>query len=511
MDKSRRTAALAAMLPLLMATWVFPRPVLSVSPPNVVIMFADDLGFGDLGCYGHPSSLTPNLDRLATLGLRFTDFYSSAAVCSPSRAGLLTGRYATRSGVFPGVFYPGSVGGLPLNETTIAKMLKLQGYATGMVGKWHLGLGANGTYLPTRHGFDEFLGVPYSHDQGPCQNLTCFPPDVPCYGRCDQGSVLLPLFEGERILRQPVDFTTLVPDYITWAEKFIHKQAADGKPFFLYYASHHTHYPQFSSKNFARRSERGPFGDALLEFDHSVGMLLKALEQAGVEDNTLLLFTSDNGPELKRMNRGGNAGPLKCGKATTYEGGLRVPAIAYWPGKITPGVTHELASTLDLLPTIAAVTGAKLPAVPLDGYDIGPLLFNGAKSPRKSMFYFTSSPTSDQGVFAVRHNYYKAHYFTEGAGASALTPDHDCGIAAGCKKHSPPLLFHLGWDVSERVELNTSLPDLKPVAEDIDRLRDKFQLDMTWGPSQMDRGIDPKLEPCCNPQCSPKPTCCQCV
>ncbi|KAG8138570.1 hypothetical protein E2320_004446 [Naja naja] len=264
-------------------------------PPNIVLIFADDLGFGDLASYGHPTSATPNLDKMAAEGLRFTDFYSSSPVCSPSRAALLTGRYQTRSGVYPGVFYPGSQGGLPLAEVTVAELLKERGYATAMVGKWHLGLGPNGTFLPTNQGFDHFLGVPYSHDQGPCQNLTCFPPNTRCFGVCDQGVVPVPLFLNWSIAQQPIYFPHLVGHYHAFARDFITISAQRKQPFFLYYASHHTHYPQFGSQNYTGKSSRGPYGDSLLEFDGTVGFLLQALQDAGVHKNSLVFFTSDNG------------------------------------------------------------------------------------------------------------------------------------------------------------------------------------------------------------------------
>ncbi|XP_078091848.1 arylsulfatase A [Mustelus asterias] len=482
----------------------------AASSPGLVLLLADDLGYGDPGCFGHPSSRTPNLDRLAAAGRRFSDFYSAASVCSPSRAALLTGRYPTRSGVYPGVFYPGSRGGLPLNETTIAELLKQQGYVTAMLGKWHLGYGPNGTFLPIHQGFDEFLGVPYSHDQGPCQNLTCFPPDTKCYGRCDQGVVLLPLVKNNKIIQQPVKFPKLTPLYDHFARDFILRAAKQHKPFFLYYASHHTHYPQFASAGFAGKSKRGPVGDALMEFDGSVGVIMKALQDAGVENNTLIFFTSDNGPELMRRSRGGNAGLLKCGKGTTYEGGMREPAVAYWPGQITPGVTHELASTLDILPTIAPLLGAKLPQVKLDGYDLRDVLFNNGKSKRETMFYYPVTPSIKLGVFAVRYGQYKAHYYTEGSTHSDSTPDRDCHWDALLTSHNPPLLFDLEADPSENYPLSSSdTPNYSWIIERINKEKVKFESGMEFGESQIRKGTDPALEPCINPGCSPRPGCCR--
>ncbi|XP_078275729.1 arylsulfatase A [Rhinoraja longicauda] len=502
-------ASLCSLLLALSLTLTLTLTLAVASSPGVVLLLADDLGYADLGCYGHPSSRTPNLDRLAASGRRFSDFYSACSVCSPSRAALLTGRYPTRSGIFPGVFFPGSRGGLPLNETTIAELLKQQGYVTAMVGKWHLGNGLNGSYLPIHQGFDEFLGVPYSHDQGPCQNLTCFPPDTKCYGKCDQGVVLLPLIKNDKVVQQPINFTKLTPKYNRFARDFILRATKQGKPFFLYYASHHTHYPQFASAGFTRQSKRGPLGDALMEFDGSVGQIMKTLRDAGVENNTLIFFTSDNGPELMRRSRGGNAGLLKCGKGTTYEGGMREPAIAYWPGKITPGLTHELASTLDVLPTIASLTGAKLPQVKMDGYDMSDILFNNGKSKRDTMFYYPFAPSKKLGVFAVRYGQYKAHYFTQGSTHSDSTPDHDCHWTALLTFHDPPLLFDLEADPSENYPLRSSdFPNYSRIIDQIHKERLIFEQGMEFGESQMAKGLDPNLEPCIKPGCSPRPACC---
>uniref|UniRef100_A0A3B4ASJ0 Sulfatase N-terminal domain-containing protein n=1 Tax=Periophthalmus magnuspinnatus TaxID=409849 RepID=A0A3B4ASJ0_9GOBI len=478
----------------------------SAAPPNFIIFFADDLGFADLGCYGHPSSVTPNLDKLARGGLRFTDFYVTVGGCSPSRAALLTGRYETRSGIYPGVLYPGSIGGLPLNETTIAAMLKPLGYATAAIGKWHLGLGAKGTYLPTNHGFDHFLGIPYSHDQGPCANLTCFPPDVKCFGECDLGAVTVPLMKNDKIIQQPANFLELEKAYSDFATNFILTSTQKQQPFFLYYPSHHTHYPQFAGMRAAGRTSRGPFGDALLEFDYTIGDIMATLDKTKVLNNTLVLFSSDNGPELLRRSRGGTAGLLKCGKATTYEGGVREPAIAYWPGRIQPGVTHELASTLDILPTIAKLSGATLPPVALDGLDMTDVLLRHGRSKRESMMFWSLNPSKKHGLFALRLGKYKAYFYTEG---TSTVPDPDC--VAPLQFHDPPLLIDLESDPSEHYPLSLKeRPDLQHVLEEIMKVKASLEASMEFGESQIAKGQDPSLQPCCNPECSPKPSCCQC-
>ncbi|CAM5086581.1 unnamed protein product [Natator depressus] len=462
---------------------------------------------------GTPPQPRPTWTRWLPAGLRFTDFYASCPVCSPSRAALLTGRYQTRSGVYPGVFYPGSRGGLPLSEVTIAEVLKARGYATAMVGKWHLGLGANGSFLPIHQGFDHFLGVPYSHDQGPCQNLTCFPPDTKCFGTCDQGVVPVPLFLNQSILQQPLAFPQLVSRYSKFSRDFIADCARRGRPFLLYYASHHTHYPQFGSQEYVGQSLRGPFGDALMELDGSVGLLLQALQENGLERNTLVFFTADNGPETMRMARGGSSGLLKCGKGTTYEGGMREPAVAYWPGRISPGVTHEMASTLDVLPTLAALAGVPLPSVPLDGYDLSPVLFGGGKSPRQMMIYYPSSPSDLLGVFAIRYGKHKAHFFTQGSLHSGTTPDPDCHGLAPLTPHEPPLLFDLEADPAENYNLlegGAVGPEVLRVLKEIEQHKVLFDQHMEFGESQIGKGTDPALQPCCAPHCTPKPSCCHC-
>nr|XP_032608413.2 arylsulfatase A [Taeniopygia guttata] len=480
--------------------------------PNFVLVLADDLGFGDLGSYGHPSSATPHLDRLAARGLRFTDFYSSAAVCSPSRAALLTGRLPVRSGIYPGVFEPGSRGGLPLAEVTVAELLKARGYATAMVGKWHLGYGRNGSFLPLHQGFDQFLGIPYSHDQGPCQNLTCFPPDTACFGPCDRDAVPVPLLRGRDIVQQPAFLPGLAPLYSRFCRDFIARCAQRRQPFLLYYASHHTHYPQFASREFAGTTRRGPFGDALAEFDGTVGQLLQALQDNGLENSTLVFVTSDNGPSTLRRSRGGSSGHLRCGKGTTYEGGMREPALAYWPGRIAPGVTHELATTLDVLPTLAALAGATLPEVALDGFDLSALLLGTGPSRRRSVFFFPPAPDPVRGPFAIRLGRYKAHYYTQGSFHSDTTPDPACHGLTPLTPHLPPLLFDLEADPAENYDLLQAGPGPEALQALKDIALEKVLLEqrLRFGDSQMAKGQDPSLQPCCAPACTPKPSCCRC-
>ncbi|XP_022099421.1 arylsulfatase A-like [Acanthaster planci] len=479
-----------------------------LSPPNIVILFADDLGFGDLETYGHPTSVTPNLNQLSASGLQFMQFYVASSVCSPSRAALLTGRYQTRSGVWPGVFIPDSTGGLQHNEVTIADMLKPLNYSTAIIGKWHLGVGQNGEYLPTNQGFDEYYGIPYSHDMCPCP--VCFYPHDHCFNDCDPEYASCPLFHNGTIVEQPTDLLTLEQRYTNHARNYIATNAKSRRPFFLYYAYQHTHHPQFASKAFRNSTSRGTFGDSLAELDWSIGQVVQQLKDSGVADKTFVFFTADNGPSILNQNRGGSAGLLKCGKGTTYEGGQRVPAIALWPGKIQPGRTRELASSLDLLPTIANLTGAPLPAGKvLDGVDMSEILFHNRPSQRETFIYYPENPNPTLGIFAVRYKQYKAHYFTRGNKLSGSTNrDHDCRDSAKLTPHDPPLLFNLDQDPGERYDLSAD-PKYKSLLEKIAAIKGSFEAGMTWGRSQIN-GTNPSVEPCCSPGCSPFPACCRC-
>jgi arylsulfatase A-like enzyme len=319
----------------------------SADKPNFVLIFADDLGYGDLSCYGSKTIATPNLDKLAAEGARFTQFYSCAPNCTPSRAGLLTGRYQVRSGLVR-VLFPKDKVGIEEGEVTLAEALKKQGYATGMVGKWHLG--CQPEHLPTKHGFDSYLGIPYSNDMKPT-----------------------PLYRNEEQIEEPAVQATLTKRYAEEAVRFV--KASKGKPFFLYFAHTMPHVPLAVSDAFKGKSKGGLYGDVVEELDWSVGEVMKALKDAGVEQNTLVFFTSDNGPWLVKKEHGGSAGPLRNGKGTPYEGGIREPAIAWWPGKIPEGRTvTEPAITLDVFPTFAALAGGKLDDRPYDGKDLWPVL-----------------------------------------------------------------------------------------------------------------------------------------
>ena len=323
--------------------------------PNVVVIFCDDLGYGDLGCFGQKNYATPNIDRMAAEGRRFTNFHVSSAVCSASRAALLTGCYHTRVGI-NGALGPMAKVGLNPAETTIAEMLKANGYATGMAGKWHLGNRPG--WLPVDQGFDEWLGLPYSNDMWPHHPETK-PGSYPN----------LPLFEGTTVLDAdvtPDDQRQLTTRYTERAVAFIERNKE--RPFFFYLAHNMPHVPLFVSDKFAGKSGAGLYGDVIQEIDWSVGEVLAALKRNGLDEKTLVIFTSDNGPWLSYGEHGGVATPLREGKGTSWEGGTRVPCVMRWPGKI-PAASEStaMAMTIDILPTLAALTGAKLPDLKIDG------------------------------------------------------------------------------------------------------------------------------------------------
>ncbi|MEO7796596.1 MAG: sulfatase [Opitutaceae bacterium] len=409
-------------------------------PPNIVIIFADDLGYGDLACYGSPSIRTPHLDRMAAEGLRLTNFYVAAPVCTPSRAALLTGRYAVRSGMYGkrDVLFPDSAGGLPPDEITIAELLRSRGYATAHLGKWHLG--AHPGSRPNDQGFDLSYGLPYSNDMDVRPNLVkgaakgAEPPE-------DGWNV--PLILNGEIIEKPARQTTLTQRYTAKAVQFIKDH--DHQPFFLYFAHTFPHVPLFASPAFKGRSLRGIYGDTVEELDWSVGQVMAALKEAGLAENTLVVFTSDNGPWLTQGLQGGSAGPLRDGKGGTWEGGMREPGIAWWPGRIAPGVSHDFASTLDLFPTVARLSGALPPTDRiLDGIDLGPLLFQGAPLPERPFFYYRNSE-----LFACRLGRYKLHLATQDGYTQPVA-----------ERHTPPLLFDLGRDPGEHSDIAADHPNV---------------------------------------------------
>jgi arylsulfatase A-like enzyme len=361
-------------------------------PPNFVVVYADDLGYGDIGCFGAKGYTTPNLDRMAAEGVRFTSFCVAQAVCSASRTALLTGCYPNRVGIL-GALGPASRIGIHADETLLPEVLKARGYATAIYGKWHLG--HHEPFLPQQHGFDDYFGLPYSNDMWPFHPTAKFPK--------------LPLISGNKIVNPNVtaeDQTHLTTWYTEHAVQFIEKNRE--KPFFLYVPHSMPHVPLYVSEKFKGKTEQGLFGDVISEIDWSVGQILETIQRCQLEQDTLVIFTSDNGPWLSYGNHAGSAGPLREGKGTAWEGGVRVPCVMRWPGKIRPGgECRELAATIDLLPTFAKLAGAPLPKNKIDGIDVSVLLTgdDSTKSPRDSYSYYWG-----QELHAVRNGQWKLHF-----------------------------------------------------------------------------------------------------
>lgn len=415
--------------------------------PNVIIIFTDDQGYADLGCYGAKGFKTPNLDNMAVEGMRFTNFYSASPVCSPSRAALLTGSYPVRVGV-PSVLYPVSPTGLDPSEITIAEILKQQGYATACVGKWHLG--DHPTMMPTNQGFDEYFGIPYSNDMWPWRND--YKKESPRYEHYPD----LPLYLNEKVVENNPDQNEITKRYTEYAVNFI--QQNKDTPFFLYFPHSMPHIPLGVSEKFESKTEYGRYGDVIEEIDWSVGEIFKTLKENNLDNNTLVIFTSDNGPWLPYGNHAGKAFPLREGKSTTFEGGMRVPCIMRWPNKIpVESVMNEIATTMDLLPTIAQLTGNKIPDDRvIDGKDIWHLISGDKKkeTEERALFYYRQSTLQ-----AVRSGIWKLH-FPHQYRHQANAPGED-GKAAGQFDAAIGLsLFNLEDDIGEKNNVAEKYPNI---------------------------------------------------
>lgn len=415
----------------------------SAAKPNFVIIFCDDLGYGDLGCFGHPTIQTPNLDKMAAEGQKWTNFYVGASVCTPSRAALLTGRLPIRSGMCGKrrVLFPDSAGGLPEREVTLAEGLKTQGYATACIGKWHLGHLPQ--YLPTNNGFDSYFGIPYSNDMDRVAGKgreAFFDPKVEYWN--------VPLMRDTEIIERPANQHTITTRYTDEAIKFIRK--SKDRPFFLYLAHNLPHVPLFVAKESEGRSVRGLYGDVIEEIDEGVGRILRTLRREGLAENTYVVFTSDNGPWLTFDQHGGSAGLLREGKGWTFEGGMRVPCIMWWPGRIWPAVVSDIGATMDLYTTMLSLAGAKVPTDRIvDGVNIESTLFGighsgRVHSARQTMFFYRRDE-----LYAVRKGAYKAHFITE--------PSY---IKGDKVHHNPPLLYNLEHDPSEKYNIAEDHPDV---------------------------------------------------
>lgn len=401
--------------------------------PNYVVIFCDDLGYGDLGCYGSEKIRTPHIDRLAENGMRFTDFYSSSPVCTPSRASLMTGCYPRRIGMHEAetghwVLIPGNRRGLHPSELTLAESLQSVGYKTACIGKWHLG--DQPEHLPTSHGFDEYYGIPYSNDM---QSK-------------ERGDPPLPMVENLNVVEAPVDQASITGKYTNKAVEFI--RANKDHPFFLYLPHTFPHLPLFASERFKGKSAIGLYGDSVEEIDWSTGEIVKCLEESGILENTIVIFTSDNGSNGRN---GGSNAPLAGAKGGTMEGGMRVPMIIQWPGKIEAGsVSTHLATMMDLFPTFAELSEAPLPARKMDGFSLTDFLFQkpGASSHYEAFYYYRR-----RQLQAVRMGDWKYHLPLDRTYPWWTTPDYT-GNGRDAK------LVNLKSDLQEKVDVSDANPEI---------------------------------------------------
>lgn len=438
--------------------------------PNIVLIFMDDMGYSDIGCFGAGAYLTPHIDGLAGGGMKFTNFHASTAVCSASRASLLTGCYPTRVDVH-GAYFPGSNQGLNPEETTIAEMLKPLGYATAVFGKWHLG--HHHPFLPLQQGFDEYFGLPYSNDMWPVDYDGVPVSEKENPTRASKANYPpLPLYQGNdpvreiNTLEEQGELTTL---YTEKAVDFIRRNRE--KPFFLYIPHTMVHVPIAVSAKFKGKSQQGLFGDVMMEVDWSVGQVKQALEDNGILDNTLIIFTSDNGPWLNYGNHAGSAGPLREGKGSMWEGGHREATFMYWQGHIPEGSTcSHLASTIDILPTIAAITGADLPALEIDGLNILPLMEGRDRVVREEFWCYYAGE-----LRAVRKGDWKLYFPHTYRSYQDVEPGMDGFPGPYDHKQCGLELYNLEEDLSETRDVAAQHPD---IVEELSRIGDRARHDL---------------------------------
>jgi len=436
--------------------------------PNIVLIFMDDMGYGDLSCYGASQYKTPNLDRLASQGIRFTNFMAAQAVCSASRAGILTGCYPNRVGI-SGALMPDAKIGLNPSEETIAEVVKKRNYKTCAIGKWHLGY--QHEFLPLHQGFDEYLGLPYSNDMWAVN----FDGKPAAENSNKARYPALSLIEGNEKIREIKtldDQSQLTTIYTEKAVRFISENKSN--PFFLYLAHSMTHVPLAVSAMFKGKSEQGLFGDVMMEIDWSVGQIMKALEKNGLEKNTLVIFTSDNGPWLNFGNHAGSTGGLREGKGNSFEGGQREPCLMRWPGHIAEGtICNKLASTIDILPTLAAIINSPLPEKKIDGVNILPLLLGDENAnPRESFLYYYRKNSLE----AVRKGTWKLVFAHPGRTYIGFKPGVD-GFPGKTNENFQfeEGLYDLRRDPGERYDVKEYYPE---VVAELKKLADEARLDL---------------------------------
>jgi arylsulfatase A len=409
--------------------------------PNVIVIFTDDQGYADIGCFGAQGFETPHLDKMAKEGVRFTDFYVAQPVCGASRAALMTGCYPNRIGI-QGAPGPRSKIGISDNEMTMAELFKQKNYATAIYGKWHLG--DSPEFLPTRHGFDDYYGLPYSNDMWP------YHPESP------DNWIDLPLIEGEKVIATNPDQAQLTTEYTNRAVQFIEKNKEH--PFFLYVAHSMPHVPLFVSDKFKGKSKQGLYGDVIMEIDWSVGQIMDAVKRNGLDTNTIIIFTSDNGPWLSYGDHAGSAAPLREGKGTTWDGGHRVPTIMRWPGKLPADyVCREPLMTIDLFPTFAHLIDAQLPAHPIDGKNVWPILTGSptAQNPHDAYYFYWGN-----ALEAVRCGEWKLH-FPHNYRTMAGRPGGKAGKPTKYSQAKTDFaLYRVSEDIGETTDVKDQHPDI---------------------------------------------------
>lgn len=424
--------------------------------PSFILIMMDDMGYGDLGLMGVTNYKTPNLDRMRHDGMMFTHFYSAQAVSGASRAGLLTGSYPNRIGI-SGAPGPSATTGINENELTIAELLKQKGYKTAIYGKWHLGHLTQ--FLPTNHGFDEYYGIPYSNDMWPNHPTGKYPP--------------LPLIEGTKTIEENPDQSRFTTDFTDRAINFIEKNR--NNPFFIYLAHPMPHVPLFVSDKFKGKSEQGLYGDVMMEIDWSIGQILNKLEELKLDENTLVIVTSDNGPWINYGNHAGSTGSLREGKGTSFEGGQRVPCIMKWPGKIEPGsVSNKLASAIDILPTLAEISNAKLPEHKIDGVSLIPLLYQKENAnPREYFLYYYR----ENDLEAITDGTYKLIFPHKHRTYEGFFPGKDGfpGKVNENKSFETMQLFDLRRDPGERYDVFSEYPE---VVKKLQKIADEARIDL---------------------------------